>query len=551
MSYLVWLWRFTRGFRLNIAARVVMGALRVSLGLLMVWLSKRFIDETIRTGSDDDIVRMVVLLVLTVVGSVVLRQICFYMTADASVRAASGLRLKMFEVLFRRKLYDVKELHSGDITSRFSKDIETISEVSMDTLPQILVTTLQLVGSFLLLRWFDPRLAWVLLLLTPVAVVFGKLISHKLKNMTLAIRESESRIQTQVQEGMEYNAVLRSLGSEGWVTGLLDEQQGLLRRNVCRRARFTMVTRLLFGCTLGLGYLVAFVWGGIGLRNGVITFGVMTSFLQLVGQIQHPIFSLLNMGPKVIHAMAGIDRLQDLEKQRESDESTAEPAQVMDGRLGVRLEDVSFGYVGQNHEAIDHFSYDFEPGSKVAVMGETGAGKTTLLRLLLAFVRPDRGRMLIYSQCSADDGSSSGTVEILSEKMRANFVYVPQGNTLMSGTIRHNLLLANPDASEDELREVLHLACAEFVDDLPKGIDTELGERGGGLSEGQAQRIAIARGLLRPGNILLLDEISSALDENTERELYGRLFAGLADKTIILVTHRSAVAEICDDVVRL
>ena len=152
MSYLVWLWRFTRGFRLNIAARVVMGALRVALGLLMVWLSKRFIDETIRTGSDDDIVRMVVLLVLTVVGSVVLRQICFYMTADASVRAASGLRLKMFEVLFRRKLYDVKDLHSGDITSRFSKDIETISEVSMDTLPQIIVTTLQLVGSFLLLR---------------------------------------------------------------------------------------------------------------------------------------------------------------------------------------------------------------------------------------------------------------------------------------------------------------------------------------------------------------------------------------------------------------
>ena len=223
----------------------------------------------------------------------------------------------------------------------------------------------------------------------------------------------------------------------------------------------------------------------------------------------------------------------------------------MDGRLGVRLEDVSFGYVGQNHEAIDHFSYDFEPGSKVAVMGETGAGKTTLLRLLLAFVRPDRGRMLIYSQCNADDGGASGTVEILSEKMRANFVYVPQGNTLMNGTIRHNLLLAKPDASEDELREVLHLACAEFVDDLPKGIDTELGERGGGLSEGQAQRIAIARGLLRPGNILLLDEISSALDENTERELYGRLFAGLADKTIILVTHRSAVAEICDDVVRL
>lgn len=542
MSYLVWLWRFMRGYRLNIAARTVMGALRVALGLLMVWLSKRFIDETIRTGSDDDVIYMVVLLVLTVVGSVLLRQICFYLTADASVRAASGLRLKMFEVLFRRKLYDIKELHSGDITSRFSKDIETISEVSMDTLPQMLVTTLQLVGSFLLLRWFDPRLAWVLLLLTPVAVVFGKLISHRLKKMTLDIRECESRIQTQVQEGMEYNAVLRSLGSEGWVTGLLDKQQGQLKRSVCRRARFTMVTRLLFGCTLGLGYLVAFVWGGLGLRSGAITFGVMTSFLQLVGQIQHPIFSLLNMGPKVVHAMAGIDRLQDLENQRDNAESAAETAPVMDGRLGVRLEDVSFGYMGQKREIIDKFSFDFTPGCKVAVMGETGAGKTTLLRLLLGFVQPDHGRMLIYSD---------SMVTVLTEKTRANFVYVPQGNTLMSGTIRHNLLLAKPDASDDELQNVLRLSCAEFVNDMPNGIDTELGERGGGLSEGQAQRIAIARGLLRPGNILLLDEISSALDEDTERELYGRLFEGLSDKTIILVTHRSAVAEICDDVVRL
>lgn len=549
MRYLAGLWRNSRGFRGNALVRIVLGISRVGLGLTTVWLSKRFIDETIRTGTEEDIVRMAVLLLLTVAGSVVLRQVYSYMTATATVRSSCRLRLKMFQLLFRRKLFDVKELHSGDITSRFSKDIETISEVTMDTLPQMAVTTLQLIGAFLLLRWFDPRLAWILLLLTPVAVIFGKLISHKLKNMTLVIRENESRIQSQVQEGMEYNAVLRSLESEKWVTELLDRRQDRLELDVRHRARFTMATRVLFGCTLGLGYMVAFIWGGLGLRSGVISFGVMTSFLQLVGQIQYPIFSLLNMGPKIIHSMAAIDRLEELKSEQEPDAGL--PEERIPGILGVRLEGVSFGYMGQTREIIDKFSYDFEPGSKVAIMGETGAGKTTLLRLLLGLVRPDTGRMLVYSENRDGDGTASGTVEILSKKTRPNFVYVPQGNTLMSGTIRHNLQMACPTATEGDLERVLHLACAEFVLDLPQGLDTELGERGHGLSEGQAQRIAIARGLLRPGNILLFDEISSALDEETERKLFERLFENLKEKTIILVTHRSAVAESCDGVVRL
>ena len=172
---------------------------------------------------------------------------------------------------------------------------------------------IQLCGAFLLMRWFDARLAWALLLLTPMAIVFGKLIARRLRQMTLDIRQDESRIQMQVQEGMEYNAVLRSLGSEQWVTDRLDTMQQRLHGNVMRRTRFMVVARIIMGCAFGLGYLMAFVWGGIGLRNGTITFGVMTSFLQLVGMIQNPILQLLNMVPGVIHATASIDRLEKLE----------------------------------------------------------------------------------------------------------------------------------------------------------------------------------------------------------------------------------------------
>ena len=552
MSGLAWLWRYSQGFRLTLSIRIVLGGIGVALGLLMVWLSKRFIDETIRTGSDEDIIRMIVYLVLSMLGGIVIRQICHYLTTLETVRAANRLRLMMFGLLFRRKLFDIEVLHSGDITSRFSKDIETISEVAIDTFPEMVVTTLQLVGAFLLLRMFDSRLAWILLLLSPIAMSFAKLISYRLKKMTLEIRKSESRIQMQVQEGVEYNAVLRSLGSEPWVTSQLDRGQGDLRQNVGHRAKFTLLTRLLFGCTFGLGYLIAFIWGGLGLRNGLITFGVMTSFLQLVGQIQRPVFSLLNMGPRVVQAMAGVERLQELEKECDGDlvASHENNSSVLEGKLGVRIENVSFGYVGERNEIISKFNYDFRPGSKVAIMGETGKGKTTLLRLLLGFIKPDCGRMLLYSE-STNDGAMGGEVYALSEDLRGNFVYVPQGNTLMSGSIRYNLLLAKPDASESELQRLLTLACAEFVYDLPQGLDTELSERGGGLSEGQAQRLAIARGLLRPGNIMLFDEISSALDEETERELYRRLFTELRDKTMIIVTHRTAMLDLCDDVVRL
>lgn len=543
MSYIVWFWHHTKGIRLNMAGRIVVGICQVALGLTMVWLSKRFIDETIRTGSSDDITRMILMLVSTVIGGVVLRQVYYYLTNVANVYQTNATRLFIFSRLFSRQLYEAQELHSGDITSRLSKDIETVSDVTTVILPQAVVTSLQLLGAFLLMRWFDARLAWALLLLTPLVVVFGKLIARRLRKMTLDIRQDESRIQMHVQEGMEHNDVLRSLGSEQWVTNRLDTMQQRLRGNVIRRTRFTALTRLLLGCAFGLGYLLAFVWGGLGLRAGTITFGVMTSFLQLVGMIQNPILQLLNMVPQVIHATASIDRLEELNTPAPDAEVAVND--VSDSQssasLGVRAEDVSFRYASGDSQILSHFTHDFLPGSKTALMGPTGIGKTTLFRLMLGFIQPGSGRLLLQGEEECG----------ISEKTRRHFVFVPQGNTLMSGTIRYNLQLARPEATDEELMKVLHIATADFVGELPNGLDTELGERGSGLSEGQAQRIAIARGLLRPGTILLLDEISSALDEQTEAELYARLFAAYPQKTMIFITHRTSVVTLCDDVVNL
>ena len=540
MTYVVWLWQNTKHIRLNMLIRIVAGLGRVGFGLLMVWLCKRFIDVTIRTGTRSDIFTMIGLLLGVVFCAIICRQIYYYLGVRAGAHQSTAIRLRIFSRLFRRQMYDQKELHSGDVTSRLEKDIEVVSDATTTLIPDMTVTAFQLIGAFTLMQSMDARLAWTLLVLTPLFLFLGKLFARQMRKMTLDIRKQESVIQMLVQETMEHNAVLRSLESGSWVTGRLDDMQQDLRGKINRRARFTVISRLLISSSFSLGYIIAFIWGALQLREGVITFGVMTSFLQLVSQIQHPILQMVNMIPQAIQASASIDRLSELENvETESTESKSVP---MSGNLGVSLQDVSFSYALGDRQILSHFSYNFHPGSKTALMGHTGVGKTTIFRLLLALIKPNEGRMTIYN------GKEKAYI---SESTRSNFVFVPQGNTLMSGTIRYNLQIAKPDATEDELRQVLDTAMADFVYDLPEGLDTECGERGSGLSEGQAQRIAIARGLLRPGNILLLDEISSSLDEHTEHELFRRLFANYPSKTMIFITHRPAVSQLCDDVIHI
>ena len=528
--------------------RIVIGIGRVALGLLMVWFSKMFIDVTIRTGTSQDIIWIICILVATVVGGVILRQVYFYMTTIANTYQSNQIRLRLFSQLFSTQLFDQQVLHSGDVTSRMAKDIEVVSASTTSSIPELVVTGFQLSGAFLLLYSMDKALAWAILLITPLVIIFGKFISNKLRKMTLKIRNDESRIQVQIQEGMELNAVLRSLNSEEWVTGRLNTMQNQLKDHIMHRAKFTALMRFSFGSAFGLGYLLAFVWGGIQLRNGLITFGVMTSFLQLVGQIQHPILQMLNTFTQLMHTTASIDRLQELEsKATSSCHSTKTNVPSVfgvdsDERIGIQIEDISFQYATGDRMILQHFSHTFEPSSKTAIMGATGIGKTTLFRLLLALIEPQTGHISLY-----DDKNEFA----VSEKTRDYFVYVPQGNTLLSGTLRFNMQLAKPDASDEEIYDALHTAAADFVQELPEGIDTELGERGSGLSEGQAQRIAIARGLLRPGSILLLDEISASLDEQTELLLYKRLFARYPKKTMIFITHRTTISQMCDEIIQL
>lgn len=537
MKYARWFIDNSRGIRLNILVRIMAGLLQTGLALCVVWLSKRLIDDVAMRGTMSEMAVQALLIAAAVVAGVSIRQLNQYLANKAFIKKVAELRLAIFSQLFNRRLFEANDIHSGDVTSRMAKDIDAVSETLAVQLPQVVVMTIQLVGAFLLMRWFDSRLAWALILITPLAIIIGKYISHRLKRITLSIREDESRIMARIQESVELNVVLRALQGERWMQDRVEELQDRQTANYIRRSRFMVFSRFALGCTFGLGYMLAFVWGAYGLRTGAITFGVMTSFLQLVGQIQQPILSLLGAFPSIIYSTASIDRLKEMEHGEEKQSCDGEDITTRT-LLGIRMDNVTFRYAKGDREVMSNFSHDFRPGTKTTILGTTGAGKTTLFRLILNFIQPDSGEVTFYG---------NGFTHAADKSMRKNVVFVPQGNTLISGTIRNNLLMAKPDASDEELHTALHTSCADFVFDLPQGIDTVLSEHGGGLSEGQAQRIAIARGLLRPGAVFLLDEISSALDEDTERELFSRLFAARPSTTILLITHRKKVASLCDE----
>ena len=308
-----------------------------------------------------------------------------------------------------------------------------------------------------------------------------------------------------------------------------------------RRTAFSLFSSFVLNFGFAAGYLIAFLWGAIRMYGHTLSFGGMTAFLQLVARIQGPARNLTKLVPQFVSVLTAAERLMELE-ENPLEEQGAPLHVAADGGVGVRFENVAYAYADGEREIMNNFSFDFTPGSCTAVLGETGTGKTTLVRMILALIRPDSGRTVIYN--------GRGESYQLSSLTRCNFVYVPQGNTLLSGTIRDNLRLGNLSATDDDMLNALHRACADFVSELPDGLDTVCSESGGGLSEGQAQRIAIARALLRDGSVMLFDEATSSLDPDTERRLLANLLAD-RQRTIIFVTHRMAVVDYCDRVLRM
>ena len=537
-TLLRWLWNAWRGNQLQAILNASIGLLSVGVSLGHVWAMKRAIDVASGTVEGNlywavGVMAVLILLdfALNIAGT--------WVRNILGIKAQNHMQQRMLDRLLRAEWKGRNHHHSADILNRLEFDVNNVVNFLTETIPSTLSVLAMFIGAFLYLFSMDKVLAVIVIGIFPMFLAVSKIYVGQMRHLTRQVRDSDSKVQSVLQETIQHRMLIKTLESDSAMVERLGNTQSELRHRVVRRTKFSVFSNMVVNFGFAFGYLVAFLWAAIRMSAHTLSFGGMTAFLQLVNRIQGPARNLTKLVPAFVSVFTAAERLMELEEDPLEEQGT--PIYIK-APCGIRLQNVGYAYEdGGGDKVIDGLSFDFKPGSCTAILGETGAGKTTLVRMILALVQPQDGKIEIYH---------GSTHQALSPLHRCNFVYVPQGNTLMSGTIRENLRLGKLDATDEEMLHALHVSCADFVNDLPDGLNTLCSEQGGGLSEGQAQRIAIARSLLRDRSVMLFDEATSALDPDTERQLLNNILSA-HDKTIIFITHRPAVIDYCDQTLKL
>lgn len=529
------IWSLSRPVRWRIAITVAVGAVGASVSLAFVYYSKYLVD--IVTGENPDplgpAVGFFIGILVLQLGTMLFAN---WWNAYNQVKTQNILRKDLFGHVMKSRWDGRERFLSGDTVNRLEEDIRVVAELICDRIPGIMVTIIQLLAASAYLLILSPNLLWVLVILMGTAVLGSKMFFRQLRQLMANIRARESELQQLMQESLQHRVLVLTLTNVERVLEKFGWLQADVEDSTRKRLNYNAVARGLMFLGFQAGHAAAFLWGVFGIRAGTVTFGTMTAFLQLVGRVQRPIADFGRQVPAFITALTSVERLMDLQ---ELEQEPLEAPVMLPGAPTITVSHVTYNYPGISEPVLKDFSCTFPPGQMTAIAGPTGIGKSTLIRMILGLLKPTEGEISI-------DNNPAGSA------LRGNFMYIPQGNSLLSGTIRSNLLLAAPHATEEMLREALDTAMAQFVWELPNGLDTPCGEIGSGLSEGQAQRIAIARALLRPGGVLILDESTSALDPETEKRLLENLHSRYhGKKTLLFISHREAVTQSADAIVRL
>lgn len=535
---LKWIWQNSKNAKGQALASIAIGVTDVACQLLWVIACKHAID--IATGvAESSLMETGIAIIALMVIEITMRAARSWIHSVIGNRIRNRLRLKIFARLLKCDWMHLYKRHTGDLVNRLEGDVNSTTSLITEIIPATIVVLIQLVASFALLYFMSPALAMSVTVILPVCILASRFYVRRMRRYNRDVRNSDSRIQAVMQESLQHKEVIKAMEQNSTTEQRLDNLQGMLHEQISRRTKFSIGTYTLIQAGFAIGYFIAFMWGVCGLRDAAITYGTMAAYLQLVGLIQSPTMELSRYIPGIASSLTAAERLYDLEAIPLEQQGKGI---IFKDTAGIRFNNVTFSYEDESRNILDGFSHDFPPESITAIVGETGAGKTTLLRLLIALTTPRNGEIELYNEKERHE---------ISTLTRGNIVYIPQGNSLISGTIRENLLMGNPEATEEQMREALHIACADYVFDLPEGLDSPIAESGAGVSEGQAQRISVARSLLRHGSILIFDEVTSALDEETEQEMLKRLTKEKTGKTLIFVTHRPAVIKHCTQVLKI
>lgn len=535
--YFRWLMYYSKPYIGRISLMMAFNLVSTVLSLWMVTVSKRIIDNA---TEGNRFVALIAVYVGMMLALQVINIVSYLMATMLNERFSFGIRKQIYEKIIHSCWIDVKKYHTGDLMTRLTSDAGNIADGIITTIPSIIQLGIELILVFFTLFSYSRLLAVLALLIAPVAAVSCWWLGRKLKKLQVKVQESEAGYRSFLQESLANLLVVKAFANENYYVDRLTELREERFFWMFKRAKMGMLSSTVMGLSFQIGYIAAFAYGALQISKNIITYGTMSVFLTLVNRVQQPVMALAQQIPKVISILASAGRVMDLQNmplektQEEHIESQA---------IGVKLTDLSFSYTA-NEPVLEHVNLDIRPGEFVAIIGESGIGKTTLIRIIMSFMSSVEGSVMFYNRNRETESANAGTRQFIS--------YVPQGNTLFSGTVRENIRIGKLDATEDEMWEALKLSSGyDFVKELPQGIDTVIGERGHGLSEGQAQRIAIARAFLRKSPVLILDEATSALDEATEQKVIQGLKELTPRPTCLIITHRKSILEYCDREIKI
>jgi len=526
---------YAHGHFISIFKLIVFDTISTSSGILLAILSKNLIDNAIEHDTRLFLLYLSLFTSISII-ALFLRSYTKYLRQLFSEQLNNEIQLKVMNNYFTMKWSEVNNYQTGDVITRITKDVSSIVQLYTLTIPTIISLSLQFILALIIVLQYDVLLGLYGFTIAPFITLISIHFSRKIKPLQDQINTTEGRYRSYLSEVIQNAIIVKTFQNE---EGVVNNVKGIQKDKISlilKKNRTIIGVNFMISSGYTISSTIALGFGAFRISQGIISFGTFTAILQLLSRMQTPIMTMARLVPQYISTIAAVDRCEPFNRQNIF---SYEEKTTVSYSLGININDLSFNYKDKQ-PIFSNLNLHIKPGEKIAVIGTSGIGKTTLIRLIMNLLEPEKGTIIPFSEDHYFINKSS------------YYTYVPQGNTLFSGTIRRNLQLGKPNATDDELFYVLEKACAvDFIASLPKGLDSHLGEQGLGLSEGQLQRICIARALLRDVPILLLDEATSALDQNAEEDVIHNIYQNYPNKTVIAITHRPSILSYVDKIIEI
>ena len=531
-----WIFNKTKSNLLNFILLNIINILYSFLSIYSILISKNLIDAA-TNGTSTELKAYILQLILVAILAITLRAILASIDAVTRAKLEINFKQNILETILKRNYEKITKFHSGDLMTRIISDVDIIIDTLVSLIPSILSMITSLICAVILLFQISQQFVGILLLGGIILFVVINLLKPYLKNIHKKVQEANGNVRLFLKEVFENILVIKIFQAENPILKKCDELQHKKYGIQMKQRSLSIASNTGLNAIFQIVYIYALVWSAYHLFKKNITVGGLTSIVQLVTQIQAPIISLSRCVQNVFHMFGSAERIIELENiEKDVIVDEIDSNQLYDNLDSIVVENVDFTY--KNKKIFKQINLTVTKGENIVIYGESGIGKSTLLKLILGIIKNDTGH--IYFKLK--DGSK----QPIHVDTRNMFSYVPQGKLILSGSIRENITFVNPNISDDDLDKALEISCCKsFIDQLEHGLDTKIGERGKGLSEGQLQRIAIARAIASKAPILILDEITSSLDSKTEEAVIQNI-KNMKDITCIIVTHRNSVSKLCD-----